>query len=269
VIELSGELHDKLERAAELVLGARYTVALVGAGLSVESGIPPFRGPGGIWTKYGEPRMLAYREFARDPRGWWECRLRDEEEEGNPVREMKLAADRAAPNAGHFALVEMERLGLLKCTVTQNVDNLHRRAGSRELLEIHGNRAWLRCIDCGCRRPREGFPLLDLPPRCPECGGVIKADTVMFGEPIPPAVLQACWEQAERCDCMLLVGTSGSVNPAARLPLVAQERGAALIEVNPHSTSLTPICDVALSGPSGEILPLLVERLRPGPPPAG
>ncbi|MEK7806540.1 MAG: Sir2 family NAD-dependent protein deacetylase, partial [Chloroflexota bacterium] len=109
MIKLNDELHGKLELAAKLVLGARHTVALVGAGLSVESGIPPFRGPGGIWTKYGEPRMLAYREFARDPRGWWENRLRDEEEEGSPVREMKLAADRAAPNAGHYALVEMER----------------------------------------------------------------------------------------------------------------------------------------------------------------
>ena len=263
MVDTTQDVLTKLDKVVQLVRHSEYLVALVGAGLSVESGIPPFRGPGGLWTKYGEPPLLAYHEFVRDPKQWWEARLLDEEEPGNPVHELKVAVDRAGPNLGHYALVDLEKLGVLKHVITQNVDNLHRRAGSQELLEIHGNRAWLRCIDCGLRRPREGISLLDLPPRCPDCGGVIKADTVMFGEPIPPAVLQACWEQAERCDCMLLVGTSGSVNPAARLPLVARERGAALIEVNPHSTALTSICDVALSGPSGELLPLLVERLRP------
>jgi NAD-dependent deacetylase len=180
------------------------------------------------------------------------------------VHELKLALEGASPNAGHYSLVDLERLGLLKCTVTQNVDNLHRRAGSEALLEIHGNRTWLRCMGCGSRRPREGFPLGDLPPRCPDCGGVVKMDTVMFGEPVPPQVLQACWEQAERCDCMLLVGTSGWVNPAAQLPVVAQEGGATLIEVNPHQTALTSACDIALAGPSGELLPLLVDLVRRG-----
>ena len=260
--ELPEELATKLVQASDIVLGSGYVVAIVGAGLSVESGIPPFRGPGGLWTKYGEPPMLAYREFLQDPGQWWRSRLRDEDEPGNPVRELKLAVDQAEPNAGHYALVELERLGLLRQTITQNVDNLHRRAGSQHLIEIHGNRTWLRCMDCGGRRPRDGFSLADLPPRCPQCEGIIKSDTVMFGEPIPTDVLQECWRQVELCDCVLLVGTSGTVNPAGQLPLLARNRGATLIEVNPHETHLSAQCDLTLAGPSGEILPLLVNLVQ-------
>jgi len=261
VAEITAELREKLEQAARILLSSKHLVALVGAGLSVESGIPPFRGPGGLWTRHGQPSMLSYQEFVRDPKLWWETRLHGEQEPGNPLGEMKLAVDRAAPNAGHYSLVDLERSGLLMSTMTQNVDDLHRRAGSEALLEIHGNRAFLRCVDCGSRRLREGFPMPALPPSCPECGGVVKMDTVMFGEPVPPGVLQACLEQAERCDCMLVIGTSASVNPAARLPMVAREKGAALIEVNPQETSLTPWCALTLNGPSGELLPLLTEQV--------
>ena len=260
--ELPEELATKLVQAADIVLGSNYLVAMVGAGLSVESGIPPYRGPGGLWTKFGEPPMLSYREFVRDPQLWWEERLQGEREPGNPVYEMKLAVDQAQPNPGHYALVELERLGLLQQTITQNVDNLHRRAGSQHLIEIHGNRTWLRCMDCGARRPRDGFSLAELPPRCPQCKGIIKSDTVMFGEPIPTDVLQECWRQVELCDCVLLVGTSGTVNPAAQLPIVARNRGATLIEVNPQETHLSAQCDLTLEGPSGEILPALVNLVR-------
>ena len=250
-----------IDQAAALVQGSRHVVAFSGAGLSVESGIPPYRGPGGLWTKHGEPPLLSYRQFAEDPKGWWESRLSAETEPGNPVYEMKLAVDQAAPNPGHLALAELERGGLLRCVITQNVDNLHHEAGSRELLEIHGNRTRLRCLQCGKRRQRDGFPLAELPPRCPECDGMLKMDTVMFGERIPPNVLQACWTETRACDCMLLIGASGMVNPAAQMPVVAHQNGAALIEINPSETTLTRLCDVTLSGPSGEILPLLAERL--------
>lgn len=254
----------KLEQAARLVLDSQYLVALVGAGLSVESGIPPFRGPGGLWTRYGQPSMLSYQEFARDPRLWWEARLRDEMELGNPVYELKRAVDQAIPNAGHHALVELERWGVLKCSITQNVDDLQRRAGSIALVEVHGNRTRLRCVRCGSRRPREGFPMVELPPRCPECGDILKLDTVMFGEAIPAPVLQACREQVQRCDCMLLIGTSGSVNPAAQLPLLARQGGACLIEVNLYETTLTPHCDLTLTGRAEELLPVLVDWVRSG-----
>jgi NAD-dependent deacetylase len=262
MINWNGDLTPQLEQAARMVRESSYLVVLVGAGLSVESGIPSFRGPGGLWTRYGQPSMLSYQQFIQDPGQWWEQRLKDESTEGSAVFELKSAVDQALPNPGHYALVELERRGLLKGLITQNVDDLHHRAGSKAVMEIHGNRTWLRCIDCGSRRPREGFEIGDLPPRCPQCTGIIKLDTVMFGEPIPPKMLQACWELARICDCMLLIGTSGAVNPAAQLPLVAKENGASLIEINTEETALTPHCDLTLTGPSGELLPLLVELLQ-------
>ena len=259
---LSHDMEVALDRVANSLFDARHAVALVGAGLSVESGIPPFRGPGGLWTKFGEPPLLSYKEFAGDPLAWWRRRLQDEVEPGNPVYELKVAVDRAVPNPGHLSLTQLESLGALKSTITQNVDNLHREAGSVSLIEIHGNRTWLRCTGCGGRRPREGFALGALPPKCPDCGGVIKLDTVMFGEPIPPVVLQECKDQTERCDLMLLVGTSGTVNPAAQLPLLARAHGAMLIEVNPMETALSAQCDLSLHGPAGELLPLLTVRVQ-------
>ena len=282
------QLSDNLRQAAALIARARYVVALAGAGLSAGSGIPTYRGAGGLWTQHGAPPLLSYQEFARDPAAWWQKRLDAEVDPSHPVYQMKQAVDRAKPNAGHLALAEMERRGILRCVITQNVDNLQTVAGSRAVLEIHGNRNRLRCLECGLRFPRDSVPALRPstgsgstntdaaypglspsagpglaggPPLCGECGGVLKLDTVMFGEPIPRDTLQACREAAERCDCMLLVGTSGTVNPAAQLPLVAQERGATLIEVNPEPTSLTPWCDVVLTGPADDILPQLLNRL--------
>ena len=255
------ELSYGIQRAAALLRQARFAVALSGAGLSAGSGIPTYRGAGGLWTRHGAPPLLSYREFASDPADWWAKRLAAEEDPSHPVYQMKQAVDAAKPNAGHLALAELERWGILRCVITQNVDNLHAEAGSRSLLEIHGNRTRLRCIECGLRFDRDGYDLSGHPPLCVECGGVVKLDTVMFGEPIPSDVLQACREAAERCDCMLLLGTSGTVNPAAQLPLVAKENGAALIEINPESTPLTAWCDVALTGPADAILPELLRSI--------
>ena len=132
------------------------------------------------------------------------------------------------------------------------------------MAEIHGNRTKLRCLDCGIRLPRSEFPVAHIPPACPECGGVIKIDSVMFGEPIPKDVMSVCVQQTEKCDCMLMIGTSGTVRPAASLPMVAKERGASLIEANPHETDLTPVADVVLTGPSGEVLTTLVRKIKDG-----
>ena len=247
-----------IREAAWLIHSAQHVVALVGAGLSVESGIPPFRGPGGLWTKYGEPDLRDYERFLEDPKEWWQRRIAG----GGPSRELTAALAEAGPNAGHFALREMEELGYLKHVITQNIDNLHQEAGSRAVTEIHGNRTKLRCLGCGERWPLDEFAIEELPPSCPQCGGVVKGDTVMFGEPIPRDALDECLRQTELCDCMLLVGTSAQVYPAAGFPLEVKRAGGRLIEVNPNETALTEIADVVLRAPSGETLPRIVARLR-------
>lgn len=248
-----------LERAVELVRDARYLVAMTGAGISVESGIPPFRGPGGLWTKYGEPPMNGYQQFQADPKTWWERRL-----SGADVRPESASFETAAPNPGHFALSQLERLGILKYVVTQNVDNLHQEAGSINVVHIHGNRTRLRCVRCSARFPRDEVRITydTLPPRCPECGtGIIKGDGVMFGEPIPMDAMAICQDEAQKADTVLLIGTSGTVYPAAELPVMSKRRGAAIIEVNPYETAHTPLADLLLRGPSGVVLEELARRI--------
>jgi NAD-dependent deacetylase len=247
-----------LDRAAECLARARYAIALTGAGLSVESGIPPFRGPGGLWTRHGEPPMDGYERFLRDPRRAWEERLNPT----GPMRELWEALAEARPNPAHTALVELEELGVLKCTITQNVDNLHRAAGSTRLLEIHGNMTLIRCIECVTRYAREAIDFAELPPRCPRCRGILKSDTVSFGEPIPPDVLEHCFEEAEQADCMIVAGTSATVYPAAQFPISIQQRGGDLLEVNPYESEITSLCRHALRGTAGDLLPQLAERVR-------
>src|SRR5262245_46762820 len=251
-------LAGEISRAAEIVAAARSVVALTGAGLSVESGIPPFRGPGGLWTKYGEPPLDGYQRFLKNPRRAWEERLSP----SGPMRELWETLHAARPNPGHEALVELEGLGIVKCTSTETVDNLHRLAGSTQLLEIHGNATLIRCIECISRYEREAIDFAELPPRCPRCSGILKSDTVSFGEPIPPDVLERCFEEAEEADCMIVTGTSATVYPAAQFPISIHQRGGDLLEVNPYESEITPLCRFSLRGPAGELLPRLAERVR-------
>ncbi len=249
---------DALAQAADAILAARHVAALTGAGLSVESGIPPFRGPGGLWTKHGEPPLNGFEEFLRDPKAAWQARLNPV----GPMRELWKTLSKAAPNPGHRAFVDLEEMGLLRHLITQNVDDLHRAAGSAQLAEIHGNYTLVRCLSCGVRRHRDEISLDELPPICDACGGIVKSDTVSFGEPIPADVLETCQQIGSECDCMIVAGTSATVYPAAYFPLEVRERGGTLIEVNPHESELTPLCTISLRGPAGEILPDLVRQLR-------
>jgi len=247
-----------VEHAATIIASSKHVVALVGAGISAESGVPTFRGAEGLWTKHGEPDLRDYDRFREDPRRWWERRL-------NPAPEMadfsaSIAA--AVPNDGHFALKDLEDLGFLQAIITQNIDNLHQVAGSIHVIEIHGNRTKLRCTVCSARWPADEFPIDQLPPSCTECSGIVKGDTVMFGEPIPREVLDECVDETRKCDCMLLIGTSAVVYPAAQFPLDVRRLGGKLIEVNPERTPLSDESDVVLRMPSGAALPLIVERLR-------
>jgi NAD-dependent deacetylase len=256
--DLTPALDAELTRSAIALTAARRVVALTGAGLSVESGIPPFRGPGGLWTKYGEPPMDGYQRFLADPAKEWKERLAPKAEWARALRDTLAAAK---PNAGHRALAELERLGRCAGVITQNVDDLHRQAGTRNLLEIHGNHQLLRCLDCARRFEPDAVAVDpdDLPPRCPECGGVIKSDTVQFGEPIPPDVLRRCYEEVEGADCMLVVGTSATVYPAAEFPLEILRKGGAIIEVNAEDTEFTSQATLSLRGPAAALLERLLQ----------
>ncbi len=261
-----GGIAAELDRAAGILARAQYVVALTGAGVSKESGIPTFRGEGGLWTVNGEPPMNGFQLFLEDTAGWWRQRLDRRRAEESDPDSFARAVDEARPNPAHEALAELERLGVVRHLITQNVDDLHRRAGQREITEIHGNRHWMRCLDCGARWPAIEFPVDEgsLPPRCarPDCEGVVKDDTVMFGEPIPAEALSRCDSESRRADCFLVVGTSAVVMPAAGFPLLAWQRGAPLVEVNPEPTPLSGYAEVSCRGAAGDILPELTATVR-------
>jgi NAD-dependent deacetylase len=249
-----------IAEAGALVVHSQRVVALTGAGLSVESGIPPFRGKGGLWTKYGEPPMDGYQRFVTDPAQAWAERLQPTAEWAKGLRD---TLSRAKPNVGHHVFAELERRGRCSALVTQNIDDLHGQAGTRNLLEIHGNHRLLRCLDCVTRFEPEELEVdpENLPPFCPHCGGLVKGDTVQFGEPIPADVLRRCYEEVERADCMLVAGTSATVYPAADLPMEILRRGGAVIEVNPEPTELSPVASLTLRGPAGAVLERLLHHV--------
>ena len=265
------DFDEQLELAAQIVAESSYLISLVGSGLSKESGIPTFRGGDGLWDKMGEPPMDGYQRFLADPTGWWAERLQQQEGAGSGMSDFGRALEEAKPNPGHIALAEMERHGYLKHIITQNIDNLHQEAGSTAITEIHGNRTKQRCIGCARRWAREEFVTDEMPPRCPDCQGLVKNDTDKFGEPIPPDALEACYREAQRADAVMLIGTSAVVYPAAEFPVIAYRRGAKLIEVNPQETPLSELCTAVLRAPSGQSLPKLLARVRalpPGPSPS-
>lgn len=273
-----------IERAAKDLLKSKHAIALTGAGVSTESGIPDFRGPEGIWTKDPEAEKRAYQtyyKFLRDPKDYWEDILAGRSLLGN--------LEAARPNPGHYALAELERMGILKAVLTQNVDGLHEKAGSRKVLEYHGSVFKLRCPPCGLRFRRDEYDLErliregQLPPRCNKCAGAVKSDVVHFNEPIPSDVAHESLEEAWKCDLMLICGTSAVVYPFAQLPRIARQRqveverrtesglyfiknqaATVIIEVNAEPTPLTRegISDYLIQGRTAEILPKIVEAVK-------
>ena len=251
-------MNNEIEQAAQILRQSRYVVALSGAGISVESGIRPFRGTGGIWTEHGEPPMDGYQRFQANPKAHWE----DIVKRRSTADDFSHSLTEAVPHPAHFALAELEEMGILRYLITQNIDNLHSLAGSRNIAEIHGNYTKLRCMECNARYEQGEISLEALPPRCPACRGVVKSDTVMFGEPIPYDVLMTCQEESNKADCMISVGTSAFVYPAAGFPIDVKQRGGRLVEFNLEETSMSPLCDVTVLGKAGETLPRLVELLK-------
>lgn len=244
-------MNDIIELCAEMIANARHVVSLTGAGISVDSGIPPFRGPGSLWEKFDPMEFAHIRSFLRDPERVWKVFLSG----------MKDMLDTARPNDAHHGLVALERLGRMSTIITQNIDGLHQMAGSSDVIEFHGNFAWQRCLDCDSRISSRDIDLSHMPPRC-SCGGIYRPDCVFFGEMIPTESLTRSQELAAACDVMLVVGTSAVVQPAAMIPVLAKEQGAVIIEINPEATPLTMhTTSHLLKGQAGQILNRLVEAV--------
>lgn len=234
----------------ETLRSARHVVALTGAGISAESHIPTFReAQTGLWARYSPEELATPQAFRRNPRLVWEWYAWRRE----------LVAQ-AQPNPGHLALAELEQRLPKFTLITQNVDGLHQRAGSRHVIELHGNINRTKCfaeetlIDTWPPTP-------EVPPRCPHCGGYLRPDVVWFGEMLPPQTLQAAFEAARQADLFFSIGTSALVQPAASLPHEALRRGVTVVEINPDETPLTRQASYALPGPAGQILPELLKRL--------
>jgi len=237
-----------LNHARSVLQAAKRIAVLTGAGISAESGIPTFRDAmTGLWAQFRPEDLATPEAFAANPKLVWEWYA---------WRRRMVA--RAAPNAGHSALVQLEKRAPRFALVTQNVDGLHARAGSRNVIELHGNIMEDRCFAEGrVLAPAEELP--GTPPRCAHCGASVRPGVVWFGEALPAAALATAWAEAQACDVFLSVGTSTVVEPAASLPFVALERGAAVIEVNPTRTPLSAEATVVLAGAAGEVLPKLLD----------
>ncbi|MEQ8672953.1 MAG: NAD-dependent deacylase [Aggregatilineales bacterium] len=249
--------NDNIQQAADLIKNAKEIAVLTGAGVSKESGVPTFRDAmDGLWAKF-DPQQLATQEaFEANPKlvwDWYEYRR-------GLVRGAK-------PNAGHYALAELEKRYASLTIITQNVDDLHEQAGSKNVIHLHGNIAQSKCFD-NC----QGDPtLIDLnsyawdreqtPPPCPHCGAYVRPDVVWFGEMLPLKELDRAKVVSVNCDVMIVVGTSGLVTPAASMPEYARQAGAKIIEVNPDYSMITRIADIKLEGASGEMLPRVIEAL--------
>jgi NAD-dependent deacetylase len=227
-------------------------VALTGAGISAESGVPTFRdAQTGLWAKYKAEELATPEAFLENPRLVWDW-----------YAWRRQLTRRAEPNPGHHALLELERRYPQFSLVTQNVDGLHARAGSRDVIELHGNIELDLCFDEGT--PVDAAEYSDdgsLPPRCSRCGGYVRPGVVWFGEGLPRRALERAEAAVRSCEVVLSIGTSGLVHPAAGLPLIAKQSGALLVEINPNATPLTPHAHHVLSGPAGKVLPELVQSL--------
>jgi len=250
----------EISELEQLLSGARSLCVLTGAGVSAESGVPTFRGPDGLWRKYRPEDLATPEAFARNPLLVWEWYAWRREIIG-----------KAQPNPAHHALVELEtqmaaRPGSRFTLATQNVDGLHERAGSSNVIRLHGSIWVLRCTECGEERWDESVPLDPFPPRCasgdPPCGALMRPGVVWFGESLPPEAWGRAAEAAAAADVFLVIGTSALVQPAAALPLVAKRSGARLVEINADPTPLSDLADLTLTGKAGEILGALRGRMN-------
>lgn len=244
-----------MKKAAEWIVHSSHNTGFTGAGISVESGIPPFRGENGLWNKY-DPGILDLDYFYSHPEKAWRV-----------IKEIFYDFfGSAEPNQGHKGMAELQQLGLLDTIITQNIDNLHQEAGSNNVYEFHGNSRDLVCQKCGKRYRAHPQLLQSLPPRCEKCESVLKPDFIFFGEMIPQVAYQKSMEEATHGEIFIVVGTTGEIMPASMIPQVAKENGLKIIEVNPnHSYFTQSITDIFLQGKATEVFPALLQEIRSMP----
>lgn len=243
---------DRIEDAARLICGSQRVTAFTGAGISVESGIPPFRGEGGLWNTY-DASLLELDNFKRYPRESWELIL----------ELFYRHFGQARPNPAHYALARMEEQNLLQAIITQNIDNLHQQAGSKTVYEFHGSTQRLICLACEEHFQCDEISFDVLPPRCPHCAGLIKPDIIFFGEAIPEPANTLSFREAGLSDLFIIIGSTGEVYPAALIPEMAKQNGAKIIEINIEASSYTDrITDIFLQGKASQIMNELWNRCR-------
>ncbi len=242
-----------IEKIAELLANSKHAVVFTGAGISAESGIPTFRGKNGLWKRFDPEEVASIRGFMRNPKAFW-----------NFARELILKT-KAKPNAGHYAIAELEKMGIVKAVITQNIDMLHQKAGSKRVLELHGSLKFVDCLDCG--KTYRWDDLVDRIKRgevaCDECGSLyLKPRIVFFGEALPKEVLSEAIEEAKRSDVFIVVGSSLQVYPAASIPFIAKDSGAKLVMINADPTDKDRLFDIVLHGKAGEVLPKIVDKVK-------
>jgi NAD-dependent deacetylase len=244
-----------IEQAAQMILESKSTIALTGAGVSTKSGIPDFRGPDGLWTKVDPAKFASVDGFLSNPKGWWEMAL-----------EMAPTILKATPNPAHTTLAELEKMGLLHVIITQNVDGLHQQAGSQHVLEVHGSLFSGTCTVCQYQVNRKflekAMKKRYIPVMCPSCGGLVKLDTVFFGEALPQKVLATAIESTRHCQLMLAIGSYLVVYPVASLPTIAKQSGAKLILINQEPTPFDPVADLVFTTEAGETLTAIVKAIK-------
>ena len=234
---------QEIIQAAGLIANAKHLVAFTGAGISVESGIPAFRGEGGIWSQH-DPSILDIDYFCAHPSESWKA----------ISKIFYQYFHNALPNPAHYLLARLEREGMLRSVITQNIDNMHHEAGNTQVIEYHGNSKWLKCSHCGERYEISTVSLDPLPPRCKDDSEVLKPDFVFFGEGIPTEAASRSVEEVSMADVLLIVGSTGEVMPAGMLPSIAKSNGATVIEINPSRSSFTEsMTDLFLQGPAGDV----------------
>jgi len=239
--------NDPIRAAARLLADRRNAVALTGAGISVESGIPSFRGAQGMWAKYDPTEYATLHAFLQSPRKVWEM-----------LSEMVSVCGGAMPNPAHRGLAALEEMEVVRAVITQNVDGLHQAAGSRRVIEYHGNMEELICVYCWKRYPTRKRWTPGSVPLC-DCGEILKPNVVLFGEPIPWLAQEQAEEEARTCCVLVVIGTSAQVSPACDIPRIAKEAGAVVVEINPEPTSLTAsVTDIHLRGTASEVIGKMV-----------